>query len=386
MNEQTGVRKNYDVLIIGAGPGGCSCALALRKTGLKVALIDKSEFPRDKVCGELMHRKAVETLTSIVPEFEQEFKQFPKTLVLKHTRIHYKGKSMVFDWVNESYTCPRLELDNFLLSMVKAKSDTDVYTATSPDKITADDNGVTVTIKNSDTVFTGKMIIGADGANSTVAKQLTVKVLDRKHYLGAVRAYYSNVKNTDDVTSEVFFNSKFGLNYLWVFPTQGHISNVGFGLLSSDISEKRINLKDAFYDYFKQSPELTEKFADAEQISPLEGFGVPLGSSIGTVSGNRFMLLGDAASLSNPLSGTGMGNAVLSGKIAADQIIKTFMQNDFSETFMKQYDAELQRAIVDGLMSSYKAQRTLSKLPFILDLVFILAKNKRIKKYIQSIV
>ncbi len=378
--------KQYDVLILGAGPGGTSCALALRQAGLKVAIIDKSEFPRDKVCGELLHKKAVETLNTILPGFEKEFIDFPKTLVLKHTRVHYKKKTLTFDWVSESYTCPRLQLDNFLLNVVRKYTDTEIFTATTPDKITTTDTGVTVTIKNSDVVFTAKAIIGADGANSIVAKQLTEKVLDRDHYLGAVRAYYKNVKNTDNITSEVFFSSKYNLNYLWVFPIADNLSNVGFGLLSSNISENKINLKESFYDYFKQSPELAEKFADAEQVSPLEGFGVPLGSTIGTVSGNRFMLIGDAASLSNPLSGTGMGNAVLSGKIAADQLISAFKANDFSETYMKGYDNALQSAIVDGLYSSYKAQQTLSKLPFLLDLVFLLGKNKRIRKYIQSIV
>lgn len=383
---QTADVKQYDVLIIGAGPGGSSCALALRKAGLKVAIIDKSDFPRDKVCGELLHRKAVETLELILPGFEKQFVDFPKTLVLKHTRVHYKGKSLTFDWVSESYTCPRMQLDNFLLNVVRNNTTTDIFTGTAPDKITATDDGVTLTIKNSPLVFSAKMIIGADGANSTVARQLTEKVLDRKHYLGAVRAYYKNVKNTDNVTSEVFFSSKYNLNYLWVFPVEGNTSNVGFGLLSSNISENKINLKESFYDYFKQSPELADKFADAEQVSPLEGFGVPLGSTIGTVSGNRFMLVGDAASLSNPLSGTGMGNAVLSGKIAADQLIRSFKDNDFSKECMQGYENTLQSAIVDGLYTSYKAQRTLSKLPFLLDLVFLLGKNKRIKKYIQSIV
>lgn len=373
-------------MIIGAGPGGCSAALALRDAGLNVAIIDKSDFPRDKVCGELMHRKAVETLTSILPGFEKEFKQFDKTLVLKRTKVHYKGKTLTFDWVNESYTCPRFDLDNFMLAEVKHRTKTSVFTSTVPDKITITPDGVTVTIKNSEDVFTGKLIIGADGANSTVAKQLTTKVIKRDHYLGAVRAYYRNVKDTDELTSEVFFSPKYGLNYLWVFPVKGGVCNVGFGLLSSHISENKINLKEAFYDYFKQDAELVEKFAEAEQVTPLEGFGVPLGSSIGTVSGERFILIGDAASLSNPLSGTGMGNAVLSGKIAADQVIRCAQQNDYSEAFMTHYNNDLQKAIVDGLLSSYKAQRTLSKLPFLMDLVFLLGKNKRIKKYIQSIV
>ncbi len=386
MKEDTGTVKNYDVLIIGAGPGGCSCAIALKDTGLRVAIIDKATFPRDKVCGELMHRKAVETLESLLPGFEKTFKQFPKTLVLKHTQINYKGRMIKFDWKNESYTCPRMDLDNFLLGQVKEHTPTDVFTSTQPDKITVTNDGVTLTIKGSTTVFTGEIIIGADGANSIVAKQLTERTLDRKHYLGAVRAYYSNVKDTKPDVSEVFFSPKFGLNYLWVFPVEGGKVNVGFGLLSQNIADQKINLKEAFYKYFKDSPELSAKFKDAIQEGPLEGFGVPLGSSIGAPSGNRFMLLGDAASLSNPLSGTGIGNAVLSGKLAANQVKTCFAIGDFSATPMLQYDDELQKAIVNDLVASYKVQRSLSKMPFILDVVFWLGKYEKVKKYIQSMV
>jgi flavin-dependent dehydrogenase len=305
---------------------------------------------------------------------------------LKNTKVHYKEKNIHFNWVNESYTCQRMELDNFLLNMVKELSSTDVFTSTTPDTIKVTSDKVTLTIKNHPVVFTGKVIIGADGAQSTVARQLAEKQLDKKHYLGAVRAYYENVKGIDNATSEVFFNSKFKLNYLWVFPVHGNLVNVGFGLLSQDIAEKKVNLKETFYNYFKESPELAEKFKDAKQVGTLDGFGVPLGSKVGQVAGERFLLIGDAASLSNPLSGTGMGNAILSGKLAAEQVLLNFKSNDFSKTAMAGYESRLDTAIVKDLMASYKAQRLLSKMPFMLDAVFTLGKYKGIKNYLQSIV
>ena len=382
----SGRLKEYDVIILGAGPGGCSCALTLKDAGLRVAIIDKSDFPRDKVCGELMHRKTVTTLNSIIPEFEDEFKKYPKTSVLKRTKVHYKGKVLDFEWVNESYTCPRYELDNFMLGIVRKKTNADIFTGTQPEKIERTEDGFTISIKGSSNVFSAKLIIGADGAHSMVAKTLAAKKLEKEHYLGAVRAYYSNINDLDNNVSEVFFNTKYQFNYLWVFPVKGGIANVGFGMLSSNISKNKINLKDAFYDHFKQSAELGQRFDHAEQVSPLEGFGVPLGSTIGIPSGDGFMLVGDAASLSNPLSGTGMGNAVLSGKIAGLQAIKCFNDKDFSGTFMKQYDDAIQKAIVNDLMASYKAQKLLSKMPFMLDVVFWLGKYDRVKKYIQSIV
>ncbi len=377
--------KEFDVIILGAGPGGCTSALTLRNSGLRVAMIDKSSFPRDKVCGELMARKTVVTLESVLPGFEKEFKNFEMTRVLKHTRVHFKGKVLQFDWVSESYTCPRIEFDNYMLNLVKSSTNTSVFTATVPDVLTRDADGVTLTIKNSNVVFKSKMLIGADGANSIVARQFADKTINRDHYLGSVRAYYSNIKDMDSTVSEVFFNTRFQFNYLWVFPVRGNQANVGFGMVSSDISKQKINLKDAFYEHFKLSPDLGDRFHDATQVTPLEGFGVPLGSSVGTTSGDRFVLVGDAASLSNPLSGTGMGNAVISGKLAAEQAMKCFKKNDFSGEHMKLYDDSIQKAIINDLMASFRMQKLISKMPFMLDIVFWLGKYDRVKKYIQSV-
>ena len=240
-----------------------------------------------------------------------------------------------------------------------------------------------VTIKHSNDIYKAKILIGADGVNSVVARQLTVKTNDKKHYLGAVRTYFTNISNHDIDTSEVFFNSKYHLNCLWVFPVEGNRANVGFGLLSSKVTKKKINLKDAFYDYFKQSPELGEKFRNATQVSPLEGFGVSLGTAMVQTSGERFMLVGDAAALTNPISGTGMGNAVVSAKLAAQQVKNCFRQNDFSAEAMKKYDEVLQKEVVEALMSSYRSQRVLSNIPFVLDVVFWLARFEKIRKFIQ---
>jgi menaquinone-9 beta-reductase len=380
------VDREFDVIIIGAGPGGCSAALTMRNSGLRVAIVDKANFPREKVCGELMHRKAVLTLNSIVPGFEQEFEAFPKTLVLKRTKVHFKQSNILFDWVNSSYTCPRFHLDEFLLRKVQQSSTTEVYINTTPDRITVANGKARITFKNREGAFVAPIVIGADGAQSVVAKQLAAKQLDKKHYLGAVRAYYENVSDISPDTSEVFFHKKFKLNYLWVFPVEGNLVNVGFGMLSQEIADHKVNLKEAFYDYFKEVPHLGAKFKNARMVGNLEGFGVPLGSSVGPVAGDNFLLVGDAASLSNPLSGTGMGNAVLSGKLAGEQAIECFKTNNFTDAGMTTYKERLQKAVINDLMNSYKAQRTISKMPFMLDVVFALSRFKRVRSYLQGIV
>ncbi len=77
MKNQTVLRK-YDVIIVGAGPAGCACALTLRDTDLKVALFDKKSFPRDKVCGDAIPGRAIKTLKDISPDFAAAFQKFAK--------------------------------------------------------------------------------------------------------------------------------------------------------------------------------------------------------------------------------------------------------------------------------------------------------------------
>ena len=373
----------YDVIIVGAGPAGCACALSLRNAGLKVALFDKKSFPRDKICGDAIPGRAIKTLQNISPEFAEEFRKFHNKYKTIKTRVSYKQQFLEFNWVGEAYTCARIEFDNFLFSLVKYKTSTDIFVNKSIESVLVKGNKVVITDKEKKT-FESKIIIGADGAQSIIAKQLANRTIDRNHHVGSVRAYYKNVSNTISNTTEIYFNKKFLPSYLWVFPLPDNKANVGFGMLSSTISKKKVNIKNTFYEFIKQDAELTERFKNAEQTSDLEGFGLPLGSRRVKISGDNFLICGDAASLIDPASGDGIGNAMLSGKLAAEQIIKSFGKDDFSEKHHKNYDKYLFKVIGKELKQHYKAQRFGSKMPFLLDVLFGVAKNKLIQKWIQK--
>src|SRR5256885_5924341 len=101
--------KNYDVIIVGAGPAGCACSLALKDSGLKVAVLEKHEFPRDKVCGDAIPGRAIKTLKSISPQFSTAFTHFRKKYYTKKTHIHFNGEILQLNWIGEAYTCARLE-------------------------------------------------------------------------------------------------------------------------------------------------------------------------------------------------------------------------------------------------------------------------------------
>lgn len=376
--------KKYDVIIAGAGPAGCACALTLKDSGLKVALFDKKTFPRDKVCGDAIPGRAIKTLRNISPEFADQFKAFENKYSTQKTRVSYNKQFLDFNWVGEAYTCARVDFDNFLFTLVKENTATDIYLDSNLSNLVIEENKVLIKDKNTATSFETKIIIGADGAQSVLARQLANRTIDRNHHVGSVRAYYKNVSNTKSNTTEIYFEKKYLPSYLWVFPLPGNKTNVGFGMLSSKIAKRKLNLKKTFYEFIAHNPELSSRFKDAEQIGELEGFGLPLGSRRVKISGDNFILVGDAASLIDPISGDGIGNAMFSGKVAAEQVIKCFENSDFTAKHIEQYDNNLFKAIGKELKLRFKAQQIISGMPFVLDTIFMASKSKLLKNLIQK--
>ncbi len=382
--ENKEVIKIYDVIIVGAGPAGCACALSLKDSNLKVALLDKKSFPRDKVCGDAIPGRAIKTLKSISTSFYNDLKAFEHKCKTTKTRVTYNNQFLDFNWVGEAYTCARLDFDNFLFSLVKENTATDIYLNCNLTNLAIESNKTSIKEKNAAVTLEAKIIIGADGAQSVLAKQLAQRTIDRNHHVGSVRAYYENVSDTESNTTEVYFDKKFLPSYLWVFPLPGNKANVGFGMLSSKIAKRKLNIKNTFYEFIERSPELAIKFKDAKQIGELEGFGLPLGSRRVKISGDNFMLVGDAASLIDPISGDGIGNAMLSGKLAAEQVVRSFKSNDFTTKHHEEYDRTLFKTIGNELKLRFKAQQFISGMPFVLDLIFWVTKSRTLKNLIQK--
>jgi flavin-dependent dehydrogenase len=136
------------------------------------------------------------------------------------------------------------------------------------------------------------------------------------------------------------------------------MTNVGIGMLSSRISQKRVNLRRTFETLLREHPLLSHRFKEAVPLETAHGFGLPLGSAKRSISGSRLLLAGDAAGLIDPFTGEGIGNAIRSGRIAADHIISCFKAGDFSSSFNLQYD----KAIYGKMWREFKTSSLLQRL------------------------
>jgi geranylgeranyl reductase family protein len=376
---------HYDVAIVGAGPAGATCALVLQGSGLRMAVLDKAVFPRDKVCGDAIPTRVVQVLQAVDPAVAQAFTQFADKVDINGGRIVAPNqRACELHYSDVGYVSRRIDFDAFLFEQAQTRTDADFFPGTAIHAIVPGDDGVEI-ISADEQTFRAKVVVGCDGAHSVVARTLTGTKVDRDHYCGAVRAYYKNVADVPGNMLEVYLEQDHLPGYFWVFPLPGGFANVGFGMLSRTISDRSLSLKKSLDAIIAATPELATRFAEAERVGPVVGFGLPLGSRKVPVSGQRFLLTGDAASLIDPVTGDGIGTAMLSAKLAAEQIIRCFRADDFSASFMRTYDAALDAKVRDEFQQKYTWQRLISERAWLVNLIIgQVARNGWIRRKVQQ--
>jgi len=378
--QQNPTTEIFDILISGAGPAGSTCALALKDSGLKVCVLEKSTFPRDKVCGDAIPTTARKVLQSMSKDYLDELERFPSKLKIKGCRVVAPDLQYcdVFFKVG-GYTSTRLDFDNFMFSLAKKNTSADFRLGEALKSVNVLTDHVEVT-STMDRVYQARLVIGCDGAHSIINKKLTETLLDPRHHSGAVRAYYQNIAGTDPGLMEIHFLKDFLPGYFWIFPLPEGKANVGFGVLTQTASDKKMNLRKSLEDIVSSSPVLKERFRDATLIDEIRGFGLPLGSRRVSMSGDRFMLTGDAASLIDPATGEGIGNAMLSGRLAALHAMNCFSSNNFSAKFMKQYDRAVYDKLWNDLRNKYYIQRLINNRQWMVNFFIYLANNNTLFK------
>ncbi|PIN83652.1 hypothetical protein COV61_02515, partial [Candidatus Micrarchaeota archaeon CG11_big_fil_rev_8_21_14_0_20_47_5] len=231
--------------------------------------------------------------------------------------------------------------------------------------------------------YRAKVVVGADGVGSVVARKTGRQQKDTKHLCQAFRGYYKNVSGTSN-NMEIHFVKSVIPGYFWIFPLDGETANVGIGMITEDVAKKKINLKQAMLEIIENNPMFKERFANAQLIGEIKAWTLPFGSKIPQIYGDGFLLLGDAASLVDPFSGEGQGNAMTSASVAARVIAVAIKQDDVSAKYLFSYQEELLKEIKAELDTSYTLQR-LGRVTWILNLIVEkAARNKEVRDTISG--
>jgi menaquinone-9 beta-reductase len=365
--------KHYDVVIVGAGPAGSSAAISLASTNLKIALLDKSTFPRDKTCGDALSIDVENQLGMMSPELLKSYKALTQKQASYGVKIvatddnfidlplFYKGEKRC------GYVSPRIDFDNLLFQHAKQYPNVDTYDGSGVEKIEEGDEHIKVYTR--DHCFTAQIIIGADGAHSIVNKHFGNIAVEKKHYSAGLRIYYEGITGFhEDNLIELHFFKDMLPGYLWIFPLHDNKANVGIGMSSEAIANQKVKLKESLQQLIASNPRLKDRFKDAKPLESIKGYGLPLGSKKRNISGNRYLLTGDAASLIDPFSGEGIANAIRSGRVAAAHIKNCFEANDFSAKFNKAYDQEIYKKMWKEFKISYFLQK-MTRYPWLCNLI-----------------
>ncbi|MBI2970908.1 MAG: NAD(P)/FAD-dependent oxidoreductase [Candidatus Aenigmarchaeota archaeon] len=343
-----------DVIVAGAGPSGSTCAAYLGKMGYRVLLLDKDSFPRDKACGDGIGLYAVEIFRELgLMEQLRSYKRIRGFLISSP-----KGTTVRIPLAETltGYTCPREAFDNMLFSHARKFVDTkERFLVTG-----ADFNPPAVTGKDLASGQTRRLtchvLVAADGATSVIARKLDTSRVDEAHHAVALRAYYENVRGlTDDI--ELHFLSEAMPGYFWIFPLSTTKANVGIGMVTKYAIKNKVRLQDLMLATIRDNPLFAKRFANARLVSPIKGWNLPLASKRRKCYYENVLLVGDAAALVDPLTGEGIGEAMLSGKLAAQAIDEAFKKNDFSENTLKMYDSLIHKHLGNTYRKHYLAQQ-----------------------------
>ncbi|MCL5997191.1 MAG: geranylgeranyl reductase family protein [Chloroflexi bacterium] len=344
MSNDLWTRDLYDVVVVGAGPGGSAAAYYLARHGLRVLLLDKADFPRDKACGDGLTPRALSVLDDMgllgqlsqtgcringLEIYAPNGRSIAAPIPVSHGRPPYM------------LVVPRLILDNILRDHALASGaqfESHVHvTAVEPR-----DDGVSVRAERDGAAvsFAGRVAVIATGANIRLPLRMGL-LRDIPPTMVAARAYYNRLAGLNDYI-QLRFDGVPLPGYAWVFPTSATSANVGAGFFAQGKARRRApaSPQEAFTAFIRAS-HAKDDLAHAQRISPVKGYPLRIDFPTAPTFGQGVLLAGEAAGLVNPLSGEGIDYALESGKVAAEHLIAMFDTGDFSLARFEAYDRAL---------------------------------------------
>ncbi|MBC7651449.1 MAG: FAD-dependent monooxygenase, partial [Deinococcales bacterium] len=319
------------VTIIGAGPAGQMAALFLAKRGIASLLIDKSEHPRSKPCADVVTGQAIRILHELDANLPLDKNFTDKYLPINGTLLHTPNGSQLdiaflpLNKLEHLPTCiamPRADFDNWLHNKILASPVIQILENTAITGWEKDVKSGEWTLFNAkkEAIVRTKLVIVATGSSASLPFTVGNLTKQNKHFAIGVRGYFKNVGNSNFPNhAELFLHRKMMPGGFYIAPFNSDIANVNLVMRSDVAKRNNINLNELFWEAIQLHPTLKERFKNAEQVGKLEGGALHLGTKKRAISGDGYMLAGDAGGLIDLMSGNGIPQAMISGKFAAQQ-------------------------------------------------------------------
>ncbi len=319
------------VVVVGAGPSGSTCAHFLSKSGIQVLLADKVEFPREKPCGDAQLRDCHPLLREM--GIYETLKREANVLAGVAISAPDGGYRCFYSPAQEIFCTPRLIVDDIIRCSALREGAEFMENYTATELLLEQGRVVGVRgVRNGKTLdIHSEAVIVADGARSMLARQLSPRRRDPDSLFFGARGYFEHVAGMTDVI-EFFYPAPmfFPAGYIWVFPLSKDRANVGVFITQQALKKSGISLK-GFIPWFRENSEIGKaRLGKARPSGPLRGAILPTFSTAHVNNTPGALVIGDACSLIDALFGSGFHYAMKSGKIAAEVILEAFAGGDVS--------------------------------------------------------
>ncbi len=329
----SGFIMKYDVVIVGAGPSGSTAAKCLAEKEVKVLLIDKKKFPRDKPCGGGLPTRVLKRFPYVIDLIDSiSYGSITYSSSLKYRLKIQRDRPLIA-------TILRKNFDYGLVKIAVAKGVDFLDEKTVTDIKILKDKAIII-LEDGEKIES-EIVIGADGARSVIVEKsnlvkntddICVSLVQEQTMLEEqLKKYFSEKR-----TIHIFIKIQGIAGYGWIFPKKKHVS-VGIGEFESavDKSKPKTNLKEIYEKYIDTLKENNILPRDFKIENP-KGSTLPVFPLEKTFA-DRVLLCGDAAGFINSITGEGIYYAMTSGEIAANVTDEALKANDTSERFLSKY-------------------------------------------------
>jgi geranylgeranyl reductase family protein len=335
------MRTEWDVIVVGAGPGGSTAAARLAQAGVEVLLVDKERFPREKPCSDIYGPFGSRTYEElgVYERLLQAGYVYPGVVLSSPDYTTIQGPNQ------KGITCPRRVGDNILKENssrlgVEVREEFWVHDLVIED---AQVRGVKAKYQGEFREYRCKMVIGADGSHSWVAKRLGLFADDYEQVYLAGRAYYTGC-NPPLRNVEVHYDPLFNPGFVCLspHPSYGDVVNMGVGIQMSQYERSTLGAEEMVRKFVGESPH-GEKMLAARQVSDWMGWRVPSAGQIGKNYAAGALLVGDAGSFVEPFILEGVASAVRSANYAVRTALQALQEDDFGEASLSRYKEKWQQ-------------------------------------------
>jgi geranylgeranyl reductase family protein len=341
-------------LVFGAGPAGSTTAYYLAQAGLDVLVLEKSRFPREKVCGDGLTPRGVKTLVAMgINVSEQD-----GWIRNQGLRVIGAGKRLELPWPElSSYpgyglVRPRTDLDEMLARRAQQAGARllEGINVTGPvlDERTGRITGVAAKTEDGEQTYRGRIIVAADGNSSRLSVAMGLRKRDDRPLGVAVRTYYQSPRHDDDYLEswlDLWDGDRLLPGYGWIFGMGDGTSNVGLGLLNTSAAFGHTDYHALLRKWLAGMP-AEWGFTEENRTQPIRGAALPMGFNRTPHYYNGLLLVGDAGGMVNPFNGEGIAYAMESGEILARTVTQALARARRAETerVLAGYPAALNQA------------------------------------------